>query len=449
MISIIIRTKNEERWIKRCLNGIRNQVINCEVEVILVDNCSTDNTVEIALNYWAGIKVLKIDKFLPGAALNQGIENSSGEFIVCLSAHCPPVNENWLSNLLKNFENDNNVAGVYGRQIPTEFSLPVDKRDLILTFGLDRREQKKDSFFHNANSMIPRKIWEKFPFDDKISNIEDRIWGKNVINSGYKIIYEPDAIVFHSHGIHQDNRPDRLSNVVRIMESEVPDYHPDKFGNPFDPNNLEIAAFIPLRSTATVLDSTPKLISRTIAAAKESKYIKRVFVTADSIELINIAKDLGAEAPYLREPKLSDNSLRVDKVLSVLLNQLEADCYFPDIVVPLEILYPFRPQGLIDGVIETLVNGGFDSVVASFSEHRPCWREEGDDFDKISDYDIPRHDRKPLQIGLPSLACATYSSNLRSGKRLSGRIGIFETNNPLASLEIRNYEQYKMLSQFL
>ena len=101
------------------------------------------------------------------------------------------------------------------------------------------------------------------------------------------------------------------------MESEVPDYHPDKFGNPFDPNNLEIAAFIPLRSDATVLDSTPKLISRTIAAAKESKYIKRVFVTADSNELINIAKDLGAEAPYLRDPELSDNSLRVDKVLSV------------------------------------------------------------------------------------------------------------------------------------
>lgn len=53
------------------------------------------------------------------------------------------------------------VAGVYGRQEPMSFSSDLDKRDLLITFGLDRRVQMKDSFFHNANSMIRREIYRK------------------------------------------------------------------------------------------------------------------------------------------------------------------------------------------------------------------------------------------------------------------------------------------------
>lgn len=449
MISIIIRTRNEERWIKRCLEGIRNQQIDHPIEIILVDNCSTDKTVQLARETWPEIKVVQIEDFLPGLAINQGIRASRGEYFVCLSAHCPPVDDQWLAHLLGNLEVDASVAGVYGRQVPTSFSSPVDKRDLLLTFGLDRRVQLKDTFFHNANSMIPKKIWERFPFDEATSNIEDRLWGKAVIEAGYKIVYEPEAIVFHSHGIHQDNRPDRVSNVVRIMESQVPDFHPDKFGSPFDVDSLEIAAMIPLRSIESEIDSNRQLIGNTIRAAKDSKYIKRVFVTADSQELVDAALHFGAEAPYLRTPELSHHSFRVDEVLCVLLSQLEEDGYLPDVIVPMEILYPFRPSGLLDGVIETLIHGGFDSVTASFTEHRPCWREDGLDFNKILDYDVPRGQRNPIHIGLPSLACATYPSNLRSGRRLAGRIGIFETSNPLACLEVRTSDQRRMLSEFL
>ena len=46
MISIIIRTKNEERWIGHCLSAIENQDYN-QFEVIVVDNESTDNTLQI------------------------------------------------------------------------------------------------------------------------------------------------------------------------------------------------------------------------------------------------------------------------------------------------------------------------------------------------------------------------------------------------------------------
>ena len=156
LISIIIRTRNEERWIKKCLASVYNQNYK-NIEVVLVDNQSTDKTVDKAKKF--GIdKIVEITKYMPGYALNQGIKESRGDYIVCLSGHCIPIDEHWLSNLYNNFIDDD-VAGVYGKQEPMSFSSDSDKRDLTLVFGMDKRIQKKDNFFHNTN--IQHKICQK------------------------------------------------------------------------------------------------------------------------------------------------------------------------------------------------------------------------------------------------------------------------------------------------
>ena len=107
------------------------------------------------------------------------------------------------------------------------FSSDNDKRDLITVFGLDKKIQKKDPFFHNANSAIRKNFFEKFPFDENVTNIEDRVWGMEVIKAGYKIVYEPLASVYHFHGINQNKDPNRTKNVVRILES----INQDKFAS--------------------------------------------------------------------------------------------------------------------------------------------------------------------------------------------------------------------------
>ena len=180
LISIIIRTRNEERWIDHCLSAISTQSIS-DYEIILVDNNSQDRSVKIAKKYTDNI--IKVTDFYPGKAINDGIRASSGKYIVVISGHCIPKNNLWLEKLIEPLKNDETrlLAGVYGRQEPLSSSSALDKRDLTVVFGLDERTQKKDSFFHNANSAIPRKIWEKFPFDEKTTNIEDRLWGAEVI----------------------------------------------------------------------------------------------------------------------------------------------------------------------------------------------------------------------------------------------------------------------------
>ena len=133
--SIIIRTKNEERWISSCLDAVFNQEYK-DFEVILVDNQSTDQTIEKAKKY--PIHLVSIKDFLPGKAINMGISKSSGKIIVVLSGHCIPVTNKWLENLIHDLE-DPKVAGVYGRQEPMSFSSDNDKRDLVTVFGLDKK----------------------------------------------------------------------------------------------------------------------------------------------------------------------------------------------------------------------------------------------------------------------------------------------------------------------
>ena len=82
---------------------------------------------------------------------------------------------------------DPKVAGVYGRQKPLSYSSDFDKRDLINLFGPEKKIQKKDTFFHNANSAFRKKLWSKIPFDEMTKHIEDRIWGNEVINKAKRM----------------------------------------------------------------------------------------------------------------------------------------------------------------------------------------------------------------------------------------------------------------------
>ena len=70
LISIIIRTKNEEEWISKCLKAVFAQK-DVRIEVIIVDNKSSDTTLSRAKEF--DVKIIEIDKYLPGLALNYGI----------------------------------------------------------------------------------------------------------------------------------------------------------------------------------------------------------------------------------------------------------------------------------------------------------------------------------------------------------------------------------------
>lgn len=216
MISLVIRTRNEASWIEQCLSAIALQDVG-DREIVLVDNASTDATRRIARRFGCRIVGISNSRFGYGRALNLGIRHARGELVAILSGHCVPAHDRWLSALSAHFD-DPNVAGVYGRQLPFPDSHAFDKRDLWTTFGVERRVQRSDYFFHNANSMIRRSTWRDLPFDEAINGVEDRDWARKVLARGRSIVYEPLAAVFHHHGIHQGLDPQRAERVVRVIQ---------------------------------------------------------------------------------------------------------------------------------------------------------------------------------------------------------------------------------------
>ena len=222
-ISIIIRTKNEARWLGSCLRALEKQTYR-NFQVVVVDNDSTDPSKAIAKAFGAITVDYSNSNYKPGQALNLGVRQVLADAYVFLSAHCIPVATSWLQEFVEDLNKDSNFAGVYGRQIPVSYSSDEDKRDLVITFGLDSHIKTKDPFFHNANSIIRHEALFPELFDEQVSNIEDRVWAKRVLDNGWNTYYSARSEVRHFHGIHQrgkeSSRSSGTADILTQIESK-------------------------------------------------------------------------------------------------------------------------------------------------------------------------------------------------------------------------------------
>ncbi len=345
-VSIIVRTYNEERWISHCLGAIFKQDFE-SFEVILVDNNSTDHTVKVAKRYPV-TKVVSIDKFIPGKAINDGIRVSSGNYIVCISAHCIPKDKHWLQNLYNNFDDNKKIAGVYGRQLPQAYTSDADKRDLLITFGQDKKVQVKDYFFHNANSMFSRAVWDEFPFDEEATNIEDRIWGKVVIEAGYRIVYEPTASVYHYHGLHQhgssSNRAKGIATILDKLDEESTGNLPESL----KPENITTASVLLVNKKIDENSLEFKLLTDVVKEINQAQYVDEIFIVSYNENVSRLAKVQWIDR---NQSIFNANNMNVEKLLSLSLQVIESRNIFPEVILYVNHHYPFRPENLFNNLI--------------------------------------------------------------------------------------------------
>ena len=211
--SIVIRARNEERWIGYAIQSALDHLI--KPEIIIVDNKSTDKTIEIVkffsenpnlnneTNNYSKIKIVNLDNYSPGRALNLGVKNSSKKYIMILSAHCiiKKFNE---GQILRDLENN---ACVFGNQIPVWNGKKITKRYLWSHFSNKKVQNmysslEKRYFLHNALAVYKRSILKKFPFDENLTSKEDRYWANNIIKKKMNFIYDPNLVAEHQYTLH-------------------------------------------------------------------------------------------------------------------------------------------------------------------------------------------------------------------------------------------------------
>jgi CMP-N-acetylneuraminic acid synthetase len=255
-----------------------------------------------------------------------------------------------------------------------------------------------------------------------------------MIKRGYNIVYEPDASVYHYHGIHQDGDEVRCANIVNIIEN-FPEIGLNK--GKVNLGEIRVNAIIPSKGPPVFLGDTPQ-IEYTIHAAKNSKYIENVFVVTDDRETKRIAEKLGAKCPFERPLDLSRDYVGLEAVFKYSVDYLENNGILSDIIVTLEPTFPLRTEGLIDDIIEHTLLEGYDSVIAAVEENGSLWKEDAGIYQRIDGGDGPRKYKEKFFVGLRGLCCVTHSIFLRNERILGDKVGLYEVDNQLCSLEIRD-----------
>lgn len=126
---------------------------------------------------------------------------------------------------------------------------------------------------------------------------------------------------------------------------------------------MQILAIIPARAGSKSVPNKnirniggKPMLAHSIDHAKESKTVNRIIVSTDSEQYARIAKEYGAEVPFLRPAKYAtDTALDYDVFYHALTWLKENDHYMPDVVVQLRPTYPIRRSEDIDNMVELLL----------------------------------------------------------------------------------------------
>lgn len=200
MISVIVPVYNGAQTIASCLKALLNQTVpRSQYEVIVVDDGSTDETREVVKRF--DVRLLSQPNRGPAAARNFGASQARGEILLFTDADCVPKRD-WIEAMLKPFA-DLEIVGAKG-------VYKTRQRELIARFVQIEYEDKYDKMrkdkyidFVDTYSAAYRKtvFEENGGFDPTFPRAsgEDVEFSYRLAQRGYKMVFVPQAVVYHRH----------------------------------------------------------------------------------------------------------------------------------------------------------------------------------------------------------------------------------------------------------
>ncbi len=204
--SILIPVLNEENFIENCLLSIISKTRDIsEMEIIIIDGGSEDNTLAIIQNLmrqYPYIKLLHNPKKITPSALNIGIKHAKGKYIVRLDAHAE-YSDNYIENSILALESADQCVMNVGGPINTSSnnsSVFAKAISLCLSSIFGVGNSKFRTTVPNKPIMVEtvpfgcfrREIFDEIGlFNEREPRNEDLEFNRRIINSGYKILLDP------------------------------------------------------------------------------------------------------------------------------------------------------------------------------------------------------------------------------------------------------------------
>jgi len=228
-VSIVIPAYNAESTIGQAVaKSIAQAKGPMEVEVVVVDDGSNDDTVKVAES--AGAMVIRQQNAGPAAARNRGWKTATGQFICFTDSDCIPAAD-WMENLLDGFTGSQvgAVAGSYEIANTSSWLARWVHQEIM------ERHKRMPPFiraFGSYNVAIPRHVLQATGGFDPVyrrASGEDNDLSYRIIKKGWRIAFRPQAKVAHYH-------PERLWQYLMqqyrhgFWRAKLYKAHPDMTG---------------------------------------------------------------------------------------------------------------------------------------------------------------------------------------------------------------------------
>ena len=233
-LSVVITTYNSSQFIDECLQALIKELSDLNSEIIIVDNNSTDETLEIIRNFMKSESVQNVDIRLVtndsntgyAPANNKGVNLSSGEKILLLHPDVF-IRKNSINKMIDYLNSESDVGMIAPqiqfpggkiqascRRFPNYWSVINESLGLTRLFSKSRffNSWKMGDFDHKsfrevdqpmgACVMVKRETIEKTGNMDEqfLMFFNDVDWCKRIKDAGWKIVFNPDAVVEHVLG---------------------------------------------------------------------------------------------------------------------------------------------------------------------------------------------------------------------------------------------------------
>ncbi|MDH4220386.1 MAG: glycosyltransferase family 2 protein [Candidatus Aminicenantes bacterium] len=213
MVSVIIPNWNGRHFLRNCLDSLRTQSYQ-DLEIILVDNGSTDGSAEFVKTFFPEVQILSLpyNKGFAGA-VNEGILAAKGEFIALLNNDAI-ADDRWIEELVKGIYSSSAIGFCASKILRLLHRRRVDTAgDSYTRFGVARKRGwngGKDKFLKAelvfgacaAAALYRRSMLEEIKLfdEDFFCLYEDVDLSFRAQLAGFKCLYVPTAIVYHQGG---------------------------------------------------------------------------------------------------------------------------------------------------------------------------------------------------------------------------------------------------------
>jgi cellulose synthase/poly-beta-1,6-N-acetylglucosamine synthase-like glycosyltransferase len=196
--SVIVPAYNAAATLQACLDALESQTIPRHAyEVIVVDDGSTDATPDLLQK--AEVTALHQPHASQAAARNRGAEAARGEILLFTDADCEPEAD-WIERMLAPFQ-EPGVAGVKGRYRTRQRSLVARfvQAEFEEKYARLARQDRIDFVDTHAAGYRRDLFLESGGFDVRFPVDEDQELSFRLARAGHRLVFEPDAVVFHQH----------------------------------------------------------------------------------------------------------------------------------------------------------------------------------------------------------------------------------------------------------